>query len=112
MIRAASRYIRISPRKVRLVADLIKGQPVEDAIDLLQFTRRSGARELRKLLQSAVANGEQRGGVTVEGLVVHRVTVNPGPVLKRYRPRSMGRVNMIRKRTSHISVELKQNQEG
>lgn len=109
-LRATSRYIRISPRKIRLVVDLVKGQLVEDAIDLLQFTRRSGARELRKLLQSAVANGAQRG--STENLVIHQVIVNPGPTLKRYRPRAMGRVNMIRKRTSHISVELKEGQEG
>ena len=112
MVRASSQYIRISPRKIRLIAELIRGRPVEDAIDILQFTRRSGARELKKLLQSAVANGEQRGGVNTDELIVHRVIVNPGPVLKRYRPRAMGRVNLIRKRTSHISVELKEGQEG
>jgi large subunit ribosomal protein L22 len=110
-ISASVSYIRISPRKVRLIADVVRGKPVQEAIDVLSFTRKTGAREVRKLLQSAVANGEQRGGLKTEALYVHRIMVGPGPTLKRFRPRSMGRANMIKKRTSHIKVELTDSRE-
>ena len=104
-------YVRISPRKMRLIVDVVRGKPVEEAIDLLYFTRKSGAREVRKLLQSAVANGEQRVGLKTEAFYIHRITVGPGPTLKRFRSRSMGRANQIKKRTSHVKVELTDSRE-
>jgi len=110
-ISASVSYIRISARKVRLIADVVRGKPVQEAIDILAFTRKTGAREVKKLLQSAVANGEQRGGLKNEALFVHRIMVGPGPTLKRFRSRSMGRANMIKKRTSHIKVELTDSRE-
>lgn len=106
--KAIAKYVRISARKVRLVADNIKGKPVEDALNLLKFTPKKAADELSKVLYSAVANAEQQPGVDVDNLKVSQVLVNEGPTWKRIRPRAMGRAYRVRKRTSHITVVVKE----
>ena len=103
---ARARHIRISPRKVRLVADLIRGESVEKALQTLSFTPKAAGRILKKVLDSAVANAENKGDIDVDTLFVKRIFVDQGPVWKRYRPRAMGRATLIRKKTSHITIIL------
>lgn len=106
--RATLRYKRISPRKARLVAELIRGKNVDEALTILALTPRDGARVLEKLLRSAIANGQETGGVTdPDAMWVSEVQVNEGPIMKRFRPRARGRATMIRKRTAHITVVLR-----
>jgi large subunit ribosomal protein L22 len=105
-IKARARFLRISPFKLRLVARTLPGKKVEDAIALLQFMPQRGARLLRKVVMSAVANAEQRPQVDVDTLIVKGVQVDGGPSLKRFQARAMGRVNRILKRSSHITVVL------
>lgn len=107
--RAVLRYLRMSPRKVRPVADLVRGRSVEEALGVLSVTPRAAAQPLAKLIRSALANAMQMGeGVEADRLYVKRITVDQGPTLRRYRPRAMGRVGIIRKRTSHITVVLEE----
>ncbi len=106
--KAVAKFVRISARKVRLVADNIKNKPVEDALNTLTFTPKKAAFELRKVLYSAVANAEQQQGVDVDNLKVAQVFIDEGPTWKRIRPRAMGRAYRIRKRTSHITVVVKE----
>jgi large subunit ribosomal protein L22 len=101
---ARAKYIRISPQKVRLVADLIRGKKVEDALNLLMFTPKSSAPVIAKVLKSAIANAGQRQGVDVDTLLVKSITVNEGPTMKRFRARAMGRGTRILKRMSHITI--------
>ncbi len=105
--KAQAKYIRIAPRKVQVIIPAIKGRKVEDAISILQFMPRKGARILQKVLHSAVANAEQNK-VDIDTLVVKTVLVDGGPTLKRFMPRAMGRANPILKRTSHITVFLEE----
>ncbi len=105
---AQLRHLRISPRKVRLVADLVRGKGVEEALTILQFTQKRSSQPLARLIKSAVANADQKGGVNVDKLFVQAITVDGGPVMKRWRPRAQGRATPILKRTSHISVTLDQ----
>jgi len=102
--KAVAKYQRLSAQKARLVAQNVKGLPVEDAINILRFTPKKAAKLIGKVLHSAVANAEQLPGVDVDNLVVKEVLVNEGPTLKRIKPRAMGRANRILKRTSHITV--------
>lgn len=102
--KAVSRYIGVSARKTRLVAENIKGKPVEDAMNILTFTPKKAARLLNKVLHSAVANAEQLPGVDIDSLYVKSVVVDEGPTQKRIMPRAMGRAYRIRKRTSHITI--------
>ncbi len=102
--RAVAKYIRISPQKARLVADVIRGKDVEGAITTLRFMPKKAARILRKVLESAVANAEQTETIDVDTLYVKEIQINGGPMLKRFRPRAMGRATRILKRTSHITV--------
>ena len=104
--KAVARYIRISPQKARLVADVIRGRNVEDAINTLRFMPKKGARILRKIVESAVANAGQNETIDVDTLFVKRIFIDGGPMLKRMRPRAMGRANRILKRTSHITIVL------
>ncbi|MBW1680561.1 MAG: 50S ribosomal protein L22 [Deltaproteobacteria bacterium] len=104
--RAAAKYVRIAPRKVRLLMDQVKGKQVEDALNLLSFSPKKGARILKKLIQSAVANAQHNAGLDVDALYVKRVYADEGPTLKRFRPRALGRAARIRKRTSHLTVIL------
>ena len=107
-IKARAKYLRISAFKLRLVARTLPGKKVEDALAMLRFMPQRGARLLRKVVMSAVANAEQRPQVDVDTLVVKGVMVDEGPSLKRFQPRAMGRVNRILKRSSHITVVLQE----
>jgi large subunit ribosomal protein L22 len=96
---------RQSPRKVRLVADLVRGKKVSDALTLLSFTNKRSALPVKKLISSAIANAKDRS-IPTESLIVRKITVDGGPILYRRRPRSRGMTNPIRKRTSHVSLVL------
>jgi len=104
--RAVAKYIRVSPRKVRLIMDQIRGKSVEEALNLVSFAPQKGARVLLKLINSAVANAEQGSDVDVDKLYIYSIFADEGPTLKRFRPRAMGRATRIRKRTSHLTVIL------
>ena len=104
--RAVARYVRIAPRKVRLVIDLVRGKKVDEALTILEFTPKRAAKVVKKLIQSAVANAEQNPDVDVDNLYIKRIYADEGPTLKRIRPRAVGRAYLIRKRTSHITVIL------
>ena len=106
MATAKLSYVRIAPRKLRVVANSIRGQKVSAAIDNLRFINRSGSRELFKLLVSAVANAEDQGDVDIDELSVKTITVDQGPTLRRWRPRAHGRATRIQKKTSHVFVEI------
>jgi large subunit ribosomal protein L22 len=100
-------FLRVAPRKVRLVADHVRGMKVGDALAMLRYTPQAAAKPLAKLLRSAVANAEQKGGhVDVDALVVKTLTVDGGPKLRRFMPRAMGRAFRVEKRTSHVYIEL------
>jgi large subunit ribosomal protein L22 len=104
---ASLRFLRIAPRKVRLVADAVRGQKVGEALAMLKFTPQSAAEPLSKLLRSAVANAEQKGGrVDVDALFVKTLTVDQGPKMRRFMARAMGRAYRVEKKTSHVYVEL------
>lgn len=98
----------MAPRKVRLVADTVRGRPVQEAIDFLTFTRKSAAVDLSKLLRSAVSNADQKGGIDVDNLVVKSIWVDQGPTLRRFLARARGSASRINKKTSHITVILEE----
>jgi len=99
-------FARLSPRKTRLVVDMVRGKGIQTALNILRFSPQPSARLIAKLLSSAVANAEQKGVSDVDRLYVKAISVDGGPVLKRFLPRAMGRASKIRKPTSHISVVL------
>ena len=103
-VRAQAKYVRQSPYKVRLVLDLVRGMPVDDARNTLEFTNRRAAPTIRKVLDSAVANAEHNLALDAEELFVAEAYADEGPTLKRWRPRARGRATRIRKRTSHITI--------
>ena len=105
-VKAVTRYVRIAPRKARLVTELIKGKPVEEALTILRFVPKKAARLVDKTLRSAVANAEQNPNIDVDTLYIKRIFVDGGPTMKRWRARAMGRATRIIKRTSHITVIL------
>jgi large subunit ribosomal protein L22 len=105
-VKAQARFLRISPRKARLAADAVRGKKVEDALNLLKFAPQRGAKVLNKVMRSALANAEQNPGIDVDTLYVKKTFVDPGPSLKRWTPRAMGRATKILKRTCHITVVL------
>ena len=105
-VRAASKYLRISPRKARLVVEHIRGRTVPEARTVLAFTDRAAAREVEKLLRSAVSNAEANHNLIGDDLVVKAVFVDAGPVIKRWRAAARGRSVRIRKRTCHITMTL------
>ena len=105
-VRAVTRYVRISPRKARLVTELIKGKPVEEALTILRFVPKKAARLVDKTLRSALANAEQNPNIDVDTLYIKRIFVDGGPTMKRWRARAMGRATNILKRSSHITVIL------
>ncbi|HUT85148.1 MAG TPA: 50S ribosomal protein L22 [Thermodesulfobacteriota bacterium] len=107
--RAVVKYVRTAPRKVRLVADIVRGKKVEDALHLLSFTPKAGAKIVTKVIKSAVANAVQKKAIDVDTLFVKSILIDGGPSLKRIRPRPMGRANKILKRTSHITVILEES---
>ena len=103
---AKLRNVRLSPRKARLVVDMVRGKGIQEAMNILQFSPQKTAPILSKLLKSAVANAEQKGVSDVDALFVKTVMVDQGPVLRRFMPRAQGRASRIRKPTSHITVVL------
>lgn len=103
---AKLRYARISPQKGRLVADQIRGLPVERALDVLAFSPKKAAELMKKVLDSAIANAENNEGADIDELKVKAVCVDEGPVMKRIQARAKGRANRILKRTSHITVTV------
>ncbi len=105
-VKAVTRYVRISPQKVRMLADAIKGKPVEKALQILQFMPQKGAGIVEKTIRSAAANADNNMNLDVDLLVVKNLIVDRGPMLKRYRARARGRGTRILKRTSHITVVL------
>ena len=105
-VRAVAKYVRISPQKVRLISDAIKGKPVEKALATIKFMPQKAAGIVEKVLQSAVANADQNAGIDVDDLVVGNVIADCGPSLKRFRARARGRGTRIIKRTSHVTVIL------
>ena len=103
---AKARLMRISPIKVRIVGELIKRKNVNDALGILEFTPKKGAFILKKLLDSAIGNARQKKYVDVDTLYVKNITVDEGPVMKRFLPRAMGRATPLRKRMSHVTLVL------
>ena len=105
-VSAKHRYARISPQKARLVADQVRGMPVDKALTLLKFSNKKAAVLVRKVLESAVANAEHNDGADIDELKVASIFVDQGPTMKRMRARAKGRGNRIIKRTSHITVTV------
>jgi large subunit ribosomal protein L22 len=111
-VKATAKFVRVSPRKARLVADHIRGRSVPEARTILAFTERAAAVDVEKVLSSAVANAESNPALHWSGddLVVHAVYVDEGPTLKRWRARARGRVARLKKRTSHNTVQVAQKE--
>ena len=107
---AKHRFARISPRKVRLMADLIRGRDVQDALNVLKFSPQRGAQIIAKVLNSAIANANENEA-DVDLLYVQDARVDSGPTIKRFRPKDRGRAHAILKRTSHITVVVEQEQQ-
>ena len=103
---ARLRWLRMSPRKVRLVVDMIRGQAVEEALNILSFSHKAAALPVRKLLRSAVANADLKGVYNIDRLIVQTAFVDEGPTWRRWLPRAMGRATRLRKRTSHVTLIL------
>ena len=110
--KAVARTVRIAPRKVRLVVDLIRGKQVGEAVAILKHTPKAASPVVEKLLKSALANAEHNYDMDVNNLVVSKVFVDEGPTMKRFRPRAMGRASQINKRTSHITIVVSEKKEG
>jgi large subunit ribosomal protein L22 len=106
--RAVLKNLRIAPRKVRLVVNLVKGKPVQYALDLLKVTNKRAAPVVAKMIESAVANAAAKQSVDVDRLVVSEGFVNGGSSLKRWLPRAQGRATPLQKRTSHVTIKLKE----
>ena len=104
--RAVERYVKISPQKAGLIMDEVRGKKVDEALRALSFSPKKGARLLKKLIDSAVANAGANKEIDVDTLFIKRLHADQGPVMKRFRPRAMGRATRIRKRTSHLTVIL------
>ena len=108
-MKASVSHLRISPRKVRMVVDTVRGKSASQAMDILRFARKKAAGPVEKLLKSAVANASEFHGVSdVDDLVIEHIAVDEGPTIKRYTPRARGRATPIRKRTSHVRLELRE----
>ncbi|MFQ5586540.1 MAG: 50S ribosomal protein L22 [Thermodesulfobacteriota bacterium] len=105
-VRAVAKYVRMSPQKARLAVDLVRGKGADEALSLLKLTEKVSARAVSKVLQSALANAENTKNLDVDNLYVKRAFVDQGPTMKRMRPRAQGRANIIRKRSSHITIVL------
>ncbi|MBI4596148.1 MAG: 50S ribosomal protein L22 [Candidatus Tectomicrobia bacterium] len=104
--KAILRYSRMSPRKARLVIDLVRGRGVNEALSILALTPKRSARVIEKVVKSALANAEEKKVEDVDSLVISKAWVDAGPTLKRFMPRARGRATPIRKRTSHIAIVL------
>jgi ribosomal protein L22 len=106
VVKASARYVRVAPRKARLIADQVRGMHIESARALLQFSPRGAAHPIHKLINSAAANAENNHDLIGDEMRIASITVDEGPTLRRFRPRAMGRATPINKRTSHIRVAL------
>ena len=106
VVRASSRYVRIPPRKARLIADQIRGLHIDKARALLEFSPRGAAKDIHKLIESAASNAENNHDLIADEMKISEITVDEGPTLRRFRPRALGRATPIQKRTSHIAVAL------
>ena len=106
--RATLKYARISSRKVKIVADLIRGKKVDEALAIIKFTPKASSEILEKLLKSAIANAENNHGMNRGNLIVSEIYANQGPTLKRIRPAAKGSAVRIRKRTSHVTIVIKE----
>jgi ribosomal protein L22 len=111
VVRASSRYVRVAPRKARLVADQVRGLHIDRARALLRFSPRGAARDIGKLIESAAANAENNHDLVADEMRIAEITVDEGPTLRRFRPRALGRATRIDKRTSHIAVALSPEEE-
>jgi large subunit ribosomal protein L22 len=111
-VQATAKFVRVAPRKARLVADNIRGRSVPEARTILAFTERAAAVDVEKVLRSAVANAESNPALHWNGddLVIHSIKIDEGPTLKRWRARARGRVARIRKRTCHITIQVAQKE--
>src|ERR1700690_3678036 len=107
-VKASLKFARMAPRKIRLVADMVRGKGVNEAIQILTFVNKKSAPILKKLVQSAVANADQKKTVDLDTLYVKHISVDQGPTLKRYMPRAMGRASEIKKKTSHVNLILEE----
>jgi large subunit ribosomal protein L22 len=105
-VKAKLRFVRVGPRKARLVADLIRGKGSEEAVNILRFTPKGAAKIVGKVLKSAIANATQKKTIDIDHLYVKQITVDEGPMMKRFMPRALGRATSIRKKTSHIQIVL------
>ncbi|HEV8324422.1 MAG TPA: 50S ribosomal protein L22 [Myxococcota bacterium] len=106
MARAVVRNLRISPRKVRPLLNLVRGKAVADALAVLNFTPRAGSKPLMKLINSAIANAIDREKADVDKLVISKLFADNGPTMRRFRARAMGRATRVKKRSTHVTVEL------
>ena len=105
-VSATAKRLRMSPRKVRLVADQVRGKPVEKALNILNFNNRKGAALVRKVVESAMANAETNEGANIDDLTISAIAVDEGITIKRFRPRARGRADRILKRTCHVTVTV------
>ncbi|WP_425445979.1 50S ribosomal protein L22 [Dethiothermospora halolimnae] len=108
--KAIAKYVRIAPRKAQIVADLVRGKDVDEAIAILKYTPKKGAKIIEKVVKSAVANAENNFDLDRENLYISEIYANEGPTMKRMRPRAQGRGYVIRKRNSHIGVVVKERE--
>ena len=106
IVKAQGKYIRQSPYKMRLVLNLIRGLDVQEALNVLTFTKRRAAVEIKQVLESAISNAEANYNLNSSDLYISKAIANEGPTLKRFRPRARGRAGRINKRTSHLLIEL------
>jgi len=109
--RAVAKYIRMSPTKVRQVADLIRGKSIREALAILRYTPKGSGMPISKVVKSAVANAEHNYELDTDKLYITQIMIDQGPTLKRFKPRAMGRADRIRKRTSHITVVVSERKE-
>jgi len=110
-VKAVSKYVRISPQKVRKIVSVVRGKPVETGLDLLSFMPQKASGIVSKIVQSALANADQYPGIDIDSLVIGNIIADEGPMLKRFRARARGRGTRILKRTSHITVVLQEQDE-
>lgn len=104
---ATARFVRVSPRKARVVLDMVRGKHIDEALNILRFSNKEIAKRIYKLLDSAISNVQQSDlDWDIDRLIVSKTYANEGPTMRRFRPRAMGRATRIRKRTSHITIEL------
>ena len=106
VVRASARYLRTSPRKVRLIADQVRGMPIDEARALLEFSPRGAARDVSKLIDSAAANAENNHDLVSDEMRIAEIRVDEGPTLKRWRARARGRATRVEKKTCHMTVAL------